>query len=84
MNIPNPNSASNRAELGVRYSRYENSPSVAQVAAELRRNRIETERRRRRSEMTERGRVASRREAVMNELRFVQGMGAQDWEMDEL
>lgn len=75
VNIPNVLDRDSR----MRYGRYE-QPSAAEVATELRRHRMDLERSRRRSEMTER----RRRDVIRQEVVAARGMAPLDWEMDEL
>lgn len=67
-----------------RYSRHENAKTPVQIAAEVRRHVLENERRKRRAELTERQRIKSRHDTVMQELSLVQGMAAIDWDMEEI
>lgn len=80
MNTPAVGSNAARRDQDMRYSRYEGHRTAAEVAIELRRHRMDLERSRRRSEMTERG----RRDVVRQELVAARGMAPPDWDMDEL
>lgn len=80
MNIPVVGSNAAVRDQGMRYPRYEGHPTADQVAIELRRHRMDVERSRRRSEMTDRG----RRDVIRQELVAARGMAPLDWDMDEL